>query len=126
MSDNMSNLMNQISNMLNSNEIPDDIKKMMSNLSKSQKDSSTSNTASPNEIPNSSQVPDLDIETIMKIKKIMDSMKETKNDPRANLLRSLKPYLKDSRKEKVEQYIQFLGIEKAFETLGSLGGDKKK
>lgn len=126
MSDNMSNLMNQISNMLNSNEIPDDIKNMMSNLSKSQKDSSTSNTASPNEIPNSSQAPDLDIETIMKIKKIMDSMKETKNDPRANLLRSLKPYLKDSRKEKVEQYIQFLGIEKAFETFGSLGGDKKK
>ncbi len=126
MSDNMSNLMNQISNMLNSNEIPDDIKNMMSNLSKSQKDSSTSNTASPNEISNSSQAPDLDIETIMKIKKIMDSMKETKNDPRANLLRSLKPYLKDSRKEKVEQYIQFLGIEKAFETFGSLGGDKKK
>ena len=126
MSDNMSNLMNQISNMLNSNDIPDDIKNMMSNLSKSQKDSSTSNTASPNEISNSSQAPDLDIETIMKIKKIMDSMKETKNDPRANLLRSLKPYLKDSRKEKVEQYIQFLGIEKAFETFGSLGGDKKK
>ena len=126
MSDNMSNLMNQISNMLNSNEIPDDIKNMMSNLSKSQKDSSTSNTASPNEISNSSQAADLDIETIMKIKKIMDSMKETKNDPRANLLRSLKPYLKDSRKEKVEQYIQFLGIEKAFETFGSLGGDKKK
>ena len=126
MSDNMSNLMNQISNMLNSNEIPDDIKNMMSNLSKSQKDSSTSNTASPNEISNSSQAPGLDIETIMKIKKIMDSMKETKNDPRANLLRSLKPYLKDSRKEKVEQYIQFLGIEKAFETFGSLGGDKKK
>ena len=87
MSDNMSNLMNQISNMLNSNEIPDDIKNMMSNLSKSQKDSSTSNTASPNEISNSSQAPDLDIKTIMKIKKIMDSMKETKNDPRANLLR---------------------------------------
>ena len=126
MSDNMSNLMNQISNMLNSNEIPDDIKNMMSNLSKSQKDSSTSNTASPNEISNSSQAPDLDIETIMTIKKIMDSMKETKNDPRANLLRSLKPYLKDSRKEKVEQYIQFLGIEKAFETFGSLGGEKKK
>ena len=123
MSDNMSNLMNQISNMLNSNEIPDDIKNMMSNLSKSQKDSSSSNTASPNEISNSSQAPDLDIETIMKIKKIMDSMKETKNDPRANLLRSLKPYLKDSRKEKVEQYLQFLGIENAFESFGSLGGD---
>ena len=130
MSDNMSNLMNQISNMLNNNEIPDEIKNMMSNLSQNQKGSNTSsshsNTASPNANSTSEQVPDIDIETIMKIKKVMDSMKETRNDPRANLLRSLKPYLKSSRQEKVEQYIQFLGIEKAFEAFGSLGGDKRK
>lgn len=130
MSDNMSNLMNQISNMLNNNEIPDEIKNMLSNLSQNQKGSNTSsnhsNTASPNANSTSDQVPDIDIETIMKIKKVMDSMKETRNDPRANLLRSLKPYLKSSRQEKVEQYIQFLAIEKAFESFGSLGGDKRK
>ena len=42
----------------------------------------------------------------MKMKTIMDSMKNNKNDPRANLLKSLKPYLNSKRKEKVDQYIQ--------------------
>ena len=57
--------------------------------------------------------------TMMKMKKIIDSMKESKNDPRANLLKSLKPYLKESRKEKVDQYIQIFGMEKVFEMFQS-------
>ena len=126
MSDNMSNLINQISSMLKNNEIPEEIKTMVSGLGQNNKENSTSsNIATPNK-NSSSPTPDIDMETILKIKKVMDSMKETRNDPRANLLRSLKPYLKDSRKDKIEQYIQFLGIEKAFESFGSLGGDKKK
>ena len=56
----------------------------------------------------------------------MDSFKETSNDPRANLLRSLKPYLKDSRKEKVDQYIQIFSMGKIFENFNSLGGDAHK
>lgn len=63
---------------------------------------------------------------MMKVKKIMDSMKENRNDPRANLLKSLKPYLKESRKEKVDQYISLFGMGKVFEMLGPLGGDKQK
>ena len=63
---------------------------------------------------------------LLKLKKIMDSMKENRNDPRANLLKSLKPYLKESRREKVDQYIQLFGMGKVFEMLGPLGGDKQK
>ena len=63
---------------------------------------------------------------MMKVKKIMDSMKENRNDPRTNLLKSLKPYLKNSRKEKVDQYIGLFGMGKVFEMLGPLGGDKQK
>ena len=51
-------------------------------------------------------VPEFDINMIMKMKTIMDSMKTNKNDPRANLLKSLKPYLNKNRKNKVDQYIQ--------------------
>lgn len=51
-------------------------------------------------------MPEFDMATMMKIKRIMDSMKTNRDDPRANLLKSLKPYLKESRKEKVDQYIQ--------------------
>ena len=55
----------------------------------------------------------------------MDSMNSNKDDPRANLLMSLKPYLKDSRKQKVDQYVKLFGLGKAFELFGSLGGENK-
>lgn len=69
---------------------------------------------------------EFDINMIMRMKTIMDSMKNNKNDPRANLLKSLKPYLNSNRKEKVDQYIQLFNMSKAFEIMNPLGGDKKK
>ena len=59
------------------------------------------------------------------MKSIIDSMNKQQNDPRANLLRSLKPYLKPSRKEKVDQYIKLFSMGKVFETLNPLGGENK-
>ena len=59
------------------------------------------------------------------MKSIIDAMNKEKNDPRANLLKSLKPYLKESRKEKVDQYIQLFNMGKVFEILNPLGGEKK-
>ena len=66
-----------------------------------------------------------DINTMLKMKSIIDAMNNQKNDPRANLLKSLKPYLKESRKEKVDQYIKIFSMEKVFEQFNPLGGDKK-
>ena len=40
----------------------------------------------------------IDMNTIKNISSIMGNMNNTKNDPRANLLASLKPYLRDSKK----------------------------
>ena len=62
---------------------------------------------------------------IMKMKTIMDSMKNNKNDPRANLLKSLKPYLNKKRKDKVDQYIQLFNMSKVFEVINPLSGDSK-
>ena len=70
--------------------------------------------------------PEFDINMIIKMKTIMESMKNNKNDPRANLLKSLKPYLNSNRKEKVDQYIQLFNMSKAFEVMNPLGGDTKK
>ena len=33
-----------------------------------------------------------------------------KNDPRANLLYSLKPYFRDGKKDKLDQYVNLLNI----------------
>ena len=71
-------------------------------------------------------MPNIDIETILKFKTIFDKM-NSKDDPRARLLRALKPYLKESRKEKVEQYIQFFNISKVIDLFGNAsGGDVHK
>ena len=66
----------------------------------------------------------IDINTMLKMKSIIDAMNNQKDDPRANLLKSLKPYLKESRKEKVDQYIKIFSMEKVFEQLNPLVCDK--
>ncbi len=50
-----------------------------------------------------------DINTIVKIKSIMDTLNK-KNDPKSNLLYSLKPYLRKSRQAKLDQYVNILKI----------------
>lgn len=67
-----------------------------------------------------------DFETMMKMKKVMDSFNSTKNSPEANLLLSLKPYLNTNRKQKLDQYIQFLNISKVIEAFNSNGGGNNK
>ncbi|MDF2866052.1 MAG: hypothetical protein K0R72_870 [Clostridia bacterium] len=49
-----------------------------------------------------------DVNTMMKIQKILSSM--SKDDPRKNLLISLKPFLRKSRQEKINEYLTYLTI----------------
>ena len=119
----MNNIMEQFNKMLQSNEFPDDLKNALNSF----KNSSNNSNSSSNEDSNGSNstIPDIDINTILKIKQVMESMNSNKNDPRSNLLMSLKPYLKESRKKKVDQYVQLFGLGKAFEVFNSLGGENK-
>jgi len=64
----------------------------------------------------------IDFETIMRMKTVMDKFNSTKNSPEANLLLSLKPYLNNNRKQKLDQYMQFLNITKVLEAFNSDGG----
>ena len=64
----------------------------------------------------------LDFETIMKIKRAMDIFNSSKNSPETNLLLSLKPYLNNNRKQKLDQYMQFLNISKVLEVFNNNGG----
>lgn len=77
--------------------------------------SASSNSDSVNPFSN------IDMNTILKIKQIMEKMNQNKDNPRSNLLLSLKPYLKDSRKQKVDQYIQLLNMGSLIENL-NFGG----
>lgn len=62
----------------------------------------------------------IDIDTIMKIKSIMDKINSTNNDPRSMLLKSLRPYLKGDKKNKLDQYIQ---MSKIIDILPFIGGE---
>ena len=62
----------------------------------------------------------------MRLQQIMNQMKNEKNDPRTNLLLSLKPYLKDSRQQKIEQYINIFKITKIIDLFNKTGGDNLK
>lgn len=64
----------------------------------------------------------LDPNTIMKITSAFSKM-NNKNDPRSNLLYSLKPYLRDNKKDKLDQYVNLLNITKIADILKD---DKKE
>lgn len=125
----MQNIFNQINQMLQNNDVPDELKNIVNNIKNSsdnKKDNSNPNNTNDNSSSsNDFNFSDIDINTILKMKKVMDSMNSNKDDPRTNLLLSLKPYLKKSRQDKVEQYIKLFSMGKAFEVFNSLGGDVK-
>ena len=76
---------------------------MIKNLANMLKD--TSNSSEDNSENNSS----LDLETILKIKNIIEAMNNN-DDPKSNLLYSLKPYLRKNKQAKLDQYINLLKI----------------
>lgn len=141
MSDKMDDLFANVKKMVDSGNIPDDIKQMMNNFQGSSNNSNNNNSNSNNNDLNNllNQVsPDMlnnfasmmnsntqnnsnsntssnnfniDMNTIMKMKSIMGKM-NNQNDPRANLLYSLKPYLRDTKKDKLDQYVNLLNVSK--------------
>lgn len=79
----------------------------------------TNNTSSTN---NNFNLGNIDMNTLMKLQSIMGKM-NNKNDPRSNLLNSLKPYLRNGRQDKVDQYVNLLNISKIADVLKT---DKKE
>ena len=67
----------------------------------------------------------LDMNTIFKLKKMIDGMNNNQNNPRSNLLLSLKPYLRPERRPKIDQYIKLFNIGNMMENFNSMGGENK-
>lgn len=64
----------------------------------------------------------IDPSFILKAQKIMSSV--TRDDPKKNLLLSLKPFLRQSRQDKINEYISMLTIINALEVFSDKGSDK--
>ena len=102
---NFSSLMNNNTNI--KKDSTDNVKNNENNIS---------NNTTNNNNNNSFDFNNIDINTIMKMKSIMEKMNSA-NDPRSNLLVSLKPYLRDNKKEKLDQYANLINFAKIAEFL---------
>lgn len=133
------NTMNNIKNMVDNGNLSDalshispemieNFQKMLNNNTENQPNQTSSNQANTttnnsNNSNNSTQTntnntgnnnfdfSKIDMNTMMKIGSMLNNM-NNKDDPRANLIYSLKPYLRDSKKGKVDQYANLLNMTK--------------
>ena len=119
--DMVNNLFNMLNNSNNKSDVNSSNNSSDDSSGQNFNNSSSSTSNQDNPFGNSG----IDFDTIMKMKAIIDKI-NTKDDPRSNLLQSLKPYLKESRKSKVDQYIQLMNMSKVMEMFPFLGGDQKK
>ena len=118
--DEMSEIFNKFSNMVKEGNIPDEMKTILSNLGNNKNNGRTEKQEDTNESAS------IDFETFLKMKNIIEQMKDGKKDPRANLLLSLKPYLKESRRDKVDQYIKMFNMSKVIDMFNNGGGAVNK
>ena len=123
MNEDLSSLFEKLN--INKDSISPDMINNLASMLNNKSNNSNSSSSSQQETTNNSSTSNIDFETIMKMKTIIDKM-NVKDDPRSNLLLSLKPYLKESRREKLDQYIQLMNISKALDFFPFLGGDKQK
>ena len=123
MAEDLSSIFNNVKNMVDSGNIPEELKEMLNNFNKDKSSpapessslpdlssllNSSNNKSNNTESENSNNF-NIDINTILKMKSIIEAI-NTKDDPRANLLYSLKPYLRESRKSKLDQYVNLLNM----------------
>ena len=126
------NAINKLKDMMNKGELndvisqisPDMIKNFSSmmnsnnNSNGNEQESHKSSNHSNSNNSNNFEFSNLDINTILKMKSVMEKL-NNKNDPRYNLLNSLKPYLRDEKKNKIDQYANLLNIAKITEIFNS-------
>jgi len=102
-------------NNLNLNEILENFTQNQSNTT--QEKSSSEKTNPPNETSS------IDPEMILKLQKLLTLVNNNKNSSDEQLLKSLKPYMRESRKEKIDTYIKLLHIMNLFENFQKMGGN---
>lgn len=134
MSDNLNDAFNTFKKMVDSGNIPNEVQGFVNNLNNGNNDSdktlhnmlsqvspemlnnlssmfqsNSSNNPINSTSTDSSNSFNLDPQTLMKMTSIINNMNK-KDNPGTNLLHSLKPYLRDSRKNKLDQYANLLNI----------------
>ena len=130
------NTVNKLKDMMNKGELndvvsqipPEMIQNFSSMMSGNNNNSNNNNNNQNNSSNNQNSTTNfdfsnIDMNTILKMQSIMSKMNNS-NDPRSNLLQSLKPYLREERKAKVDQYANLLNIAKIAELFNNTNQNK--
>lgn len=117
------NTINKLKDMMNKGELNDVISQippeMVQNFSSMMNNQTSNNAGNQNTKGNNNSNFDfnqIDMNTILKMKSVMENL-NSKNDPRSNLLYSLKPYLREEKRGKVDQYANLLNVAKIADLL---------
>ena len=97
------------------NQVSPEMLNNLSTMLNSSNTSSSSQSAQDNGL-------NIDMATLMKMTSIINKM-NSNDSASKNLLQSLKPYLRDSRKDKLDQYSNLLNVAKIAEVMKN---DKKE
>lgn len=93
----MADTMDTLKNILG-DDAEDKIKNVMSSLSSSDNGEAAESFDADN------------LSQLMQIKDIMQSVTSNRNDPRTNLLLSLKPYMRSNRQKSIDSAVKLLGL----------------
>ena len=113
------NTVNKLKDMMNKGELndvisqisPEMIQNFSSMMSQNNSSNANTNTNSNNTTNGNFDFSQIDMNTILKMKSVMEKLNNS-NDPRSNLLYSLKPYLREEKRGKVDQYANLLNVAK--------------
>ena len=137
------NTINKLKDMMNKGELNDVISQippeMIQNFSSMMSSNSSGNNKNENNNSNNNNInnansntsnnnfdfSNIDMNTILKMQSIMSKMNNS-NDPRSNLLYSLKPYLREERKAKVDQYANLLNVAKIAELFNNTNNNSSQ
>jgi hypothetical protein len=126
MSDEMNNKIQQIAELLGQENMPDNVKGLLSLLAGSLGGKEDTQPKNANEEQQMEDKPiqnnaDDNAEMVRKVKNVIDKL-NTGNDPRINLLHAIKPFMNSNRQKKISNCIQLLQMT----SLTRLMSDKEK
>ena len=108
MNEDFSEIFSKFQNILKENDI--DLNNFTSNSNSNNTSDSNSNSSCNSDFPNGNSDFSLDIDTILKIKDMISKINQNRDCPRNKLLRSLRPYLEETKQEKLEQYMKIANL----------------
>jgi len=110
----------QLSSILEKNNL--DLNEILENFTQNQSNTTQEKSSSEKTNP-PDETSSIDPEMILKLQKLLTLVNSNKNSSDEQLLKSLKPYMRESRKEKIDTYIKLLHIMNLFENFQKMGGN---